>query len=99
MNKAKWNSIPPDAQKVIEEINKEFIEKQGKLWDKMDQDGKEFSTKRGNQVVKLSAEENQKWVKKIEPLFAEYAKKMKEKNLPGDKALKFVREYIKKNTK
>ncbi len=50
-------------------------------------------------MVKLSAEENQKWVTKIEPLFAEYVKKMKEKNLPGDKALKFVREYIKKNTK
>jgi len=99
MNKAKWNSIPPDAQKVIEEINKEFMEKQGKLWDKMDQDGKEFSTKRGNQVIKLSAEENQKWVTQIEPLFAEYVKKMKEKNLAGDKALKFVRDYIKKNTK
>ena len=43
-------------------------------------------------MVKLSAEENQKWVTKIEPLFAEYVKKMKEKNLPGDKALWFVRE-------
>jgi len=99
MNKAKWNSIPPDAQKIIEQINQEFIEKQGKLWDKMDQDGKEFSTKRGNQVIKLSAEESAKWVAKIEPLFSEYVKKTKEKNLPGDKALKFVRDYIKKNTK
>jgi TRAP-type C4-dicarboxylate transport system substrate-binding protein len=99
MNKAKWNSIPPDAQKIIEQINQEFVEKQGKLWDKMDQDGKEFSTKRGNQVIKLSAEENVKWVAKIEPLFSEYVKKTKEKNLHGDKALKFVRDYIKKNTK
>ena len=99
MNKAKWNSIPPDAQKVIEQINEEFIEKQGKLWDKMDEDGKEFSVKRGNQVIKLSAEENAKWVAKIEPLFTDYVKKMNEKKLPGDKALKFVRDYIKKNTK
>lgn len=99
MNKAKWSSIPPDAQKIIEEINQEFMEKQGKLWDKMDQDGKEFSVKRGNQVIKLSAEENAKWVAKIEPLFKEYAKKTNEKKLPGDKALKFVRDYIKKNTK
>lgn len=99
MNKAKWNSIPPDAQKIIEAINKEFIEKQGKLWDKMDQDGKDFSTKRGNQVIKLSAEENQKWIAKSQPLYDEYVKKMKEKGLPGDKALKFVRDYLKKNTK
>lgn len=99
MNKAKWNGIPPDSQKIIEQINQEFSEKQGKLWDKMDQDGKEFSIKRGNQVIKLSAEENAKWVAKIEPLFNEYVKKTKEKNLPGDKALKFTRDYIKKNTK
>lgn len=99
MNKKKWDSIPADAQKIIGEINQEFVEKQGKLWDKMDQDGKEFSVKRGNQVIKLSAEEDAKWKAKIEPLFNEYVKKSKEKNLPGDKALIFVRDYLKKNPK
>ncbi|MEN6617134.1 MAG: TRAP transporter substrate-binding protein [Syntrophorhabdus sp.] len=99
MNKKKWDSIPADAQKIIGEINQEFVEKHGKLWDKMDQDGKEFSVKRGNQVIKLSAEEDAKWKAKIEPLFNEYVKKSKEKNLPGDKALIFVRDYLKKNPK
>jgi TRAP-type C4-dicarboxylate transport system substrate-binding protein len=99
MNKSKWNSLPPDVQKTIEAINKEWIQKQGKLWDTMDQEGKEFSVKRGNKVIKLSAEENQKWIAKAQPLFDEYAKKSKEKNLPGDEALKFVRDYLKTHTK
>ena len=43
MNKAKWNSIPPEQQKIIEQINQEWIEKHGKLWDQWDKDAKEFS--------------------------------------------------------
>ena len=30
MNKDKWNALPPDIQKIIEKINEEWIEKQGK---------------------------------------------------------------------
>lgn len=99
MNKAKWNSLPADVQKTIEQINVEWIEKQGKLWDTMDDEGRDFSTKRGNKIIKLSAEENAKWVAKAEPLFEEYVKKSKEKNLPGDQVLKFIRDYIKTQTK
>ncbi len=99
MNKDKWNSIPPDLQKIIEQINLEYIEKQGKLWDTMDQEGMEYSQKRGNKSIKLSAEENARWAAKTQPLFDEYVKKTKEKNLPGDEALKFIRGYLKTQTK
>ncbi len=99
MNKAKWNSLSPDVQKIIEQINTEWVEKQGKLWDTMDDEGRDFSTKRGNKIIKLSAEENARWATKAEPLFDEYVKKSKEKNLPGDQVLKFIRDYIKAQTK
>lgn len=99
MNKDKWNSIPPDLQKIIEQINLEYIEKQGKLWDTMDKEGMEYSHQRGNKSIKLSAEENAKWAAKAQPLFDEYVKKTKDKNLPGDEALKFIRGYLKAQTK
>ena len=99
MNKNKWNSLPADVQKAIEAINGEWIEKQGKLWDTMDQDGKDYILKRGNKNITLSAEENQKWAAKAQPLFDEYVKKMKEKGLPGDEAVKFVRESLNKTRK
>jgi TRAP-type transport system periplasmic protein len=99
MNKNKWNSLPPDVQKTIEAINAEWIEKQGKLWDTMDQEGKDYILKRGNKIITLSAEENQKWAAKAQPLFDEYVKKMKEKGLPGEDALKFVRDYLKTHKK
>ena len=97
MNKAKWNSIAPAEQKIIEQINQEWIEKHGKLWDQWDKDAKESSLKRGNKVITLSAAEQARWYKKAEPLFAEYISKMKEKGLPGDEVLKWARDYLKKN--
>ncbi len=99
MNKGKWDALPPDAQKAIEAINKEWIEKQGKLWDTMDQEGKDFILKRGNKITTLSAEENQRWATQAQPLFEEYVKKMKDKGLPGADALKFVRDYLKAQKK
>lgn len=99
MNKAKWNSIAPTEQKIIEQINQEWIEKHGKLWDQWDKEAKESSLKRGNKVITLSAQEQARWYKKAEPLFDEYVKKMKDKGLPGDEVLKWAKDYLTKNSK
>ena len=99
MNKAKWNSIAPAEQKIIEQINQEWIEKHGKLWDQWDKDAKEASLKRGNKVITLSADEQARWFAKTEPLFTDYVKKMKDKGLPGDEVLKWAKDYLKKNNK
>jgi TRAP-type transport system periplasmic protein len=99
MNKNKWNSIPPDVQKIIEQINQEWIEKQGKVWDAADASGKAFSLKRGNKIIKLSEEENKRWVAKAQPLFDDYAKNMKAKGLPGEEVLQFAQDYLKANRK
>jgi TRAP-type C4-dicarboxylate transport system substrate-binding protein len=99
MNKEKWASLSPENQKIIEKINQEWIEKEGAVWDKIDKDGREFAAKLGVKTIKLSAEENARWAAKAQPLFDEYVKNMKAKNLPGDEVLKFVREFIKKNAK
>ena len=99
MNKAKWNSISPENQKIIEQINQEWIEKQANVWDAIDESGKQFSLKRGNKIIKLSKEEDARWAAKAQPLFDEYVKNMKAKNLPGDEVLKFSREFIRANSK
>lgn len=99
MNKAKWNSLPPDVKKTIDAMSAEYMEKQGKLWDTIDAEGREFTLKRGNQILRLTAEENARWVAKTQPMFDDYIAKTKAKGLPGDAAVKFVRDYIKANTK
>lgn len=96
MNKNKWRSLAPDLQKTIEAVNAEWIEKTGKLWDDIDQQGREFTLARGNQILPLSKEEDQKWAKQVRPILDEYVANMKAKNLPGDAALRFYLEEMKK---
>jgi len=94
MNKDKWNALPPDIQKIIEKINEEYIEKQGRTWDEIDKAGRDFTLKLGNKIIPLSQEEDWKWTKAVKPLLDEYKKNMKDKSLPGEEALSFYLQTI-----
>ena len=95
MNKAKWNSLSKEDQQVIEKINEEWIEKQGKLWNQLDKEAKEYAMQKGVKFVRASKEEEAKTSAKMKPIQEKYAKTMKAKGLPGDEALKFCLDYIK----
>ena len=95
MNKDTWNSIPPDAQKIIDQMSLEYIDKYATMWDEITKSGKDYMVKKGAKIISLPKEEEAKWVEKAEPLFEDYVKRMKEKGLPGEEALKFVRDYLK----
>lgn len=99
MNKAKWNAIPPDLQKIIEQVNVEWIDKQGKAWDEIDKAGKDFTIGRGNKIITLSVDENRRWERALKPLYDEYVKSMKDKGLPGDQVLPFFLHTIYKYQK
>lgn len=96
MNKDKWKSLPPDVQKTIEAVNAEWIEKTGKVWDAIDKEGRDFTLSRGNKIIALSKEEDEKWAKQVRPILDGYVANMKAKNLPGEEALKFYLEELKK---
>ncbi|MCJ7546759.1 MAG: TRAP transporter substrate-binding protein [Deltaproteobacteria bacterium] len=96
MNKEKWNGLPKDAKRIIEQVNAEWIERQGKNWDDIDKAGREATLAAGNKIITLSKEENMRWAAAVSPILDGYVKNMKEKGLPGDKALKFYRDELKK---
>jgi TRAP-type C4-dicarboxylate transport system substrate-binding protein len=99
MNKDKWNSLPANIQKIIEQINDDWVEKMGKLWDELDKEGKDVFLQKGGKAVVLSKEENAKWSAKLRPILDEYVAGMKAKGLPADEALKFCQDYLAKNQK
>jgi TRAP-type transport system periplasmic protein len=99
MNKAKWNSLPPDVQATIEKINEEWIEKQGKVWDEIDKEGYDAIKAKGNKIIALSPEENARWAQAAQPIIDDYVKMLNSKNLPGDEAIGFIRSYLKENDK
>ena len=99
MNKQKWDSLPPDIQKIIEAIDDEWIEKQGKQWDEIDKEGREFMVQRKNKFIKLSKEEDERWAKAVRPVINEYVTELQAKGLPGQEALNFCLEYLKTHQK
>jgi len=99
MNKSKWNALPPDIQKIIEKVNEEYIEKQGKTWDEIDKVGKDFTIARGNKIISLSADENRRWENAVKPILDEYKKNLQGKGLPGQDVLSFYFQAIYKYQK
>lgn len=97
MNKKKWDALPKDVQATIEKINEEWIEKTGKGWDEFDKVGTEYTLSKGNEIIPLSKEEDERWKAAVQPVLAEYVATTKTKNLPGEEALKFCQEWLSKN--
>jgi TRAP-type transport system periplasmic protein len=96
MNKTSWNSLPPDIQKIIEQVSEERIERQGKLWDQLDKEALDFYLKqKGHIVVEVSKEEQDKTREKMKPILNEYVKSANAKGLPGEEALKFCLDWLK----
>ncbi len=96
MNKAKWNALPPEVQKVFTEVSLEWIPKQGNTWDEIDTEGLEFVKAKNSKIITLSPEEDSKWAEKVKPLLDEYVATAKSKGLPGEEALKFCLDFLKK---
>ena len=98
MNKNKWNSLPADIRQIIERINREWIDKSGRAWDQADKEGREFLAKRGNSILPLSKNENDRWRNAVKPVIDEYVADMKVKGLPGQEALDFCLSQVKKSS-
>lgn len=96
MNKAKWDSLPPDVQKVFTEVSAEWADKQGKLWDEIDQSGYKWSETKGHKVISLSKEEDAKWAAAVRSIYEKEADQVQAKGLPGKEALKFCLDFLKK---
>jgi len=96
MNKQKWNSLPPDIQKIFREVNKEWADKNGAAWDYYDKESGDWMISIGKKVIPLSVQENARWAALVQPLLGEYVENMKKQGLPGKEALDFCLAELKK---
>jgi TRAP-type C4-dicarboxylate transport system substrate-binding protein len=90
MNKAKWNALSPEIQKVIQEINQEWIVKHGEAWDQSDMEGLRFFLNQGGEVIGLDAKESARWKKAVAPVINHYAEDMDKKGFNGQEIVDFT---------
>lgn len=84
MNLKTWNSLPPDIQKVIEEVSEDFVEKYGKLRTDFTKEGLDYGVKNYKiQVINLPDDEKRRWIEKVKPVVDEWIKKTEQAGLPA----------------
>lgn len=97
MNKEKWESLPEDVQKVIEELSSEMSQFTGKYLDEHVKEAMKWSEEEeGLSVVSLSDQE--KWDKLLETTQDEAVEKAEAKGLPAKEYQERLYELIEEYT-
>lgn len=90
MNKNKWNALPEDVQKTIQEINQEWAVKHGEAWDSSDKEGLDYFKKQGGQLIEQDETEAARWKAAVAPIIDDYAKTLDEKGFNGKEIVDFI---------
>ena len=97
MNKDKWNSLPADVQKIIEDINAEWVVKHGEAWDSSDMAGIKFFLNQGGELIGVDAKEQSRWKKAVAPIVDEYIKDASAKGINAKEVVEFTRKSLAEN--
>ena len=91
MNKQKYDSLPPDLKKVIDDNSGRNLAPQAiEIWDRIEVDGeKVMRAKSKNKFVELSDAETAKFKQKVQPVFERFKKLL---NDGGDDGAKILAE-------
>ena len=89
MNKQKYQSLPPDLKKVIDNNSgANLVDLAIKTWDQIELDGEQvMRSKPKNKFVELSAAETAKFKAKVQPVFERFKKLLNDGGDDGNKIL------------
>ena len=85
MNMDAWNKLPPDVQKVFDELGPQQAAWTGTYMDRHVQESIAWSKENhGVEVIELSPEQDEKWNKTlVEPIVKQVVQKLEEKGIPA----------------
>jgi TRAP-type C4-dicarboxylate transport system substrate-binding protein len=95
MNKAKWNSLPADVQKVMMDLKEEQSLWTGTYMDEHIKRAIAWSKESNNvEFISLSAQEKSQWDSKLDFITDKWIKGAREKGLPAEAIIKDIKTYI-----
>jgi TRAP-type C4-dicarboxylate transport system substrate-binding protein len=91
MNKEKYESLPPDIKKIIDEnTGEEMASLSGKAMNRAVAKSRKLAEERGDFIYSLPEPEFEKWKKIVMPVGDEWIGKMQARGLPGQEVLGYV---------
>lgn len=95
MNRDKYNSLPDDLKKVIDNNSGMNIARQiGQAYDRADIEGQKLGKDAGNTFYSLPPEEIKRWEEATNPVIDAWLAKMKKKKLNGEEMLATAKALI-----
>ncbi|MBU1696912.1 MAG: TRAP transporter substrate-binding protein, partial [Proteobacteria bacterium] len=95
MNKAKWDALPKDVQKVMMDLKEEQALWTGTYMDEQTQKSIAWSKETNNvEFISLSAAEKAKWDGKLDFITEQWIKDNKEKGVPAEKIINDIKAFI-----
>ena len=95
MNQAKYESLPPDLRKVIDDTSGAQLSRDiGRVWDNSQAAGRKLAQERGNVFYMIPGSELDGWVKVSAPLYDDWVADMEKRGLPGKQMLGEARELL-----
>lgn len=98
MNLKKWKQIPPDLQRIVEDVSRDWIQVHGAQWKALDKEGRDYTLSRGNDILTLSREEQGKWTQAVKPIIQAYISNVEEKGLGGTRYVEVLQHLISGHT-
>lgn len=99
MNLNSWKSLPPDIQKIINEINEERVGIVGQVWDKVSEENIAYAKSVGVEFISWPPEEEAKFKKVLKPCTDNYIAELNAKGLPGKEIMDTIIELTRVNFK
>jgi TRAP-type C4-dicarboxylate transport system substrate-binding protein len=96
MNKKKWDSLPPDIQKIFTELSANFPDYHGYVWEYYDKIGLEyFQSLPGRELIQIPPDQRAEWEAAVAPVIEKYIKDKTAMGLPAKEILAYFNERIK----
>lgn len=95
MNKAKYQALPADVRKALDEttaLGSGAWKRIGEVWDKAEGAGRKMLVDQGHEVITLPKEERRRWQEAARALDDKFAAALEAKGLPGRALVKEARE-------
>ena len=94
MNLDKYNSLPPDIQKIFDDNIDFYSKTMTEQWDKANKEGKKFAEERGVEFIELPKEEVEKFYAATKKVVLDQAKRLDDMGIPGTKIVNDARALV-----
>jgi len=97
MNKARYDSLPPDLQKIIDaNSGLKLAKKIGRVWDRAEREARDFIAAKGNTITTLTPAETERWRETTEPVIDRWVMNRDNEGQDGRRLLEAARGLIDK---